>query len=238
MTYSPILIVHICAGVIAVAAGSVALVVRKGGRLHRSTGDAFVISMLIMSASGAWMALLKSQRSNVFAGVFTFYLVATAALTVMRRRSVTGRLELGLLLIAVAAGATGWILALRTTDRGSVVFYAVFASLASLSAAGDIRMLLRGGVTGTRRLVRHVWRMGFALFVASGSLFLGTASDPVMKRSGLRATLFTPAIRRTHLPEIPVLIVVVLTLFWLCRLLFARADEQPAPKRYSRSLAA
>ncbi|HXA18785.1 MAG TPA: DUF2306 domain-containing protein [Thermoanaerobaculia bacterium] len=228
MTYSPILIVHICAGIIAVFAGSAALVVRKGGRLHRRTGDVFVISMLIMATSGASMALVKSQRGNVLAGVFTFYLVATAAVTVMRREKWTGRVELGLLIIALAAGTSGWILAWRDTDRGSVIFFSIFASIASLAAAGDIRMLIRGGVTGARRLVRHVWRMGLALFVASGSLFLGTASDPVMKRSGLRATLFTPAIRATHLPEIPVLIVVVITIFWLCRLLFTKAYKQPA----------
>ena len=228
MTYSPILIVHICAGIIAVFAGSAALVVRKGGRLHRRTGDVFVISMLIMAASGASMALVKSQRTNVFAGVFTFYLVATAALTVMRRGKLTGRVELGLLFIALVAGTSSWVLAWRETARASVIFFSIFASIASLSTAGDIRMIVRGGVTGARRLVRHVWRMGLALFVASGSLFLGTASDPVMKRSGLRATLFTPAIRSTHLPEIPVLIVVVLTIFWICRLLFTKAYKQSA----------
>jgi uncharacterized membrane protein len=248
MTYSPILIVHICAGIVAVFAGSAALVVRKGARLHRRTGDVFLISMLVMAASGASMALVKSQRGNVLAGVFTFYLVATAALTVMRRGKWTGRLELGLLIIALAAGTSSWILAVRDTHRGSVIFFSIFASIASLAAAGDIRMLIRGGVTGARRLVRHVWRMGLALFVASGSLFLGTASDPVMKRSGLRATLFTPAIRATHLPEIPVLIVVVITIFWLCRLLFTKAYKQPArgslqnreaaPERQVRSIAA
>jgi len=238
MTYSPILIVHICAGIIAVFAGSAALVVRKGGRLHRRTGDVFVISMLIMAASGASMALVKSQRTNVFAGVFTFYLVATAALTVMRRGKLTGRVELGLLFIALVAGTSSWVLAWReTARRASVIFFSIFASIASLSAAGDIRMFIRGGVTGARRLVRHVWRMGLALFVASGSLFLGTASDPVMKRSGLRATLFTPAIRSTHLPEIPVLIVVVLTIFWICRLLFTKT-KQPAGGSLQRSEAA
>jgi hypothetical protein len=238
MTYSPILIVHICAGIIAVFAGSAALVVRKGGPLHRRTGDVFVISMLVMASSGASMAFIKSQRSNVLAGVLTFYLVATAALTVMRRQKMSGRFELGLLFIALAAGTSSWILAARGTDTGSVMFYSIFASIASLAAAGDIRVLARGGITGAPRLVRHVWRMGLALFVASGSLFLGTASDPVMKRSGLRATLFTPAIRATHLPEIPVLIVVVITIFWLCRIAFTKRYKQPSVGSMQRTMMA
>ena len=36
-----------------------------------------------------------------------------------------------------------------------------------------LRVIRRGGVTGAARLARHLWRMCFALFVASGSLFLG-----------------------------------------------------------------
>ncbi len=42
MTYSPVLIVHICGGIIGVLSGSTALVVRKGSLLHRRSGDVFV----------------------------------------------------------------------------------------------------------------------------------------------------------------------------------------------------
>ncbi len=37
----------------------------------------------------------------------------------------------------------------------------------------DLNMILRGGVSGVRRLARHVWRMCTALFIASGSFFIG-----------------------------------------------------------------
>ena len=120
MTYSPVLIVHICGGVIGVLSGSMALVVRKGSRLHRRAGDVFVISMLIMAAAGAYVAFTKSQPTNVIAGVFTFYLVATAWLTVMRKQKETGRLELGLLLLGLASGTGslifGWRVAHGATD--------------------------------------------------------------------------------------------------------------------------
>ena len=62
--------------------------------------------------------------------------------------------------------------------------------------------------------------MGFDLFIAAGSLFLGTASDPVLRKTGLRATFFTKEVRATHLPQLPVLIIVILTIFWLIRVRF------------------
>jgi uncharacterized membrane protein len=227
MTYSPILIAHIAGGMIAVLAGSMALVVRKGGRVHRRSGDVFVISMLIMAAGGAYIAFTKSQNFNVFAGTLTFYLVSTATLTVMRKPNKAGRAELVFLLIALAAGITSLTFAVRAQSRGHAIGYTIFALIALLSSAGDIRMLLRGGLDGAQRLVRHIWRMCFALFVAAGSFFLGTAGDPVMRRSGLRATLFTPAIRKTHLPQVPVIIIVVISLFWLFRVLFSNAYKKP-----------
>jgi hypothetical protein len=72
--------------------------------------------------------------------------------------------------------------------------------------------------------------MCVALFIAAGSFFLGTASDPLLRRTGLRATLFTPAIRKTHLPELPVLIIVILTMFWLRRVMFTNVYKSPATK--------
>jgi uncharacterized membrane protein len=220
MTYSPALLAHICAGIAAVVAGSMALVVRKGSALHRKSGVVFAVTMMVMSASGASIALVKSQPINVFAGVLTFYLVATAWLTVRRKEHETGRLEYALLFVALGAGITGWTLGLRATEHAYAMSYRVFGSIALLFATGDIRMLVRRGVSGARRLTRHLWRMGFALFIAAGSFFLGTAGDPVMRRSGLRARLFTPEIRATHLPQLPVLLIVALTVFWLFRVRF------------------
>jgi uncharacterized membrane protein len=228
MTYSPMLLAHIVAGMIATLFGMVALLVRKGSPWHRKTGDVFVLAMMTMAASGGYLALLKSQRFNVFAGVFTLYLVATAALTVMRRRPWSTRVEVGFFLLVVVTAALGWTFASTATSRANAISYGIFGSLATLSGLGDLRMLLRGGVTGAQRLVRHIWRMGFALFIAAGSFFLGTASDPVLRRSGLRATLFTKEIRATHLPAVPVVLIVALTLFWLFRVKLASSYRRAA----------
>ncbi len=233
MTYSLFLIVHICGGLIAILSGSAALIVRKGSRLHRRSGDVFVISMLSMAASGGYLALMKSELLNVVAGVFTLYLVATAWLTVRRTGKETGLAEPGLLLIALAAGTGSLILgwqaansATRSRAGDSPAPFFVFGAVAWLSAAGDVRMLIRGCISRARRLARHLWRMCIALFIAAASFFLGMAGDPALRRSGLRARLFPEAVRKTHLPEVPVLIIVILMIFWLCRVLFTNAYKK------------
>lgn len=232
MTYSPILILHICTGIIGVFSGFMALFVRKGSRLHKRSGDVFVISMMIMGASGALAAFLKSQRFNVFAGAFTFYLVATAFLTVRTSTRATRRVQTTLTLIALALGATAFVFAWQAAHAGKVVKpgswvgYVIFGLIASSSAGGDVRMLIRGGYSGVQRLTRHIWRMGFGLFIAGGSFFLGTAGDPVMRKSGLRATLFPKEIRAMHLPDVPVIIIVVLTIFWLFRIRFSKTYKK------------
>jgi hypothetical protein len=44
-------------------------------------------------------------------------------------------------------------------------------SVMLLAAAGDVRMLVHGGVLGAKRTARHIWRLCFGLFIAAGSFF-------------------------------------------------------------------
>jgi uncharacterized membrane protein len=222
VTYSPVLIVHIAGGLIAILAGFISLFARKGSPLHQKAGRVFAVAMLFMAAGGAYAALLKSQRLNVIAGFFTFYLVSTAWLTVLRKQAQSGRAEWILLLLGLATGVTSWTFGWQAADRGTAIGGFIFGSIAFLCVAGDARLLIRGGVSGVQRLVRHLWRMGFALFVATASFFIGTASDPVAKQFGLRARLFTKAVRETRLPLVPVLIVLIMTVYWLFRVRYAR----------------
>jgi hypothetical protein len=94
MRFSPILLFHICAGTLGLLSGAVAIFFRKGSPRHALAGKVFVISMLSMAASGAFMAVLKSQPGNVVGGTFTFYLVATAWLTARRADGKTTTFEI------------------------------------------------------------------------------------------------------------------------------------------------
>ena len=193
-------------------------------------GNVFVISMLSMATAAVYLAFMKHQTSNVFGGVLTCYLVTTAWLTARRRDGETSILDWGALLFGLAAGAaimtygfekaTGRI---GLKDGVPIGMYFFLGSVALLAAAGDVRMLVRG-ISGTQRLMRHLWRMCFALFIASGSFFLGPANRPLRLLSaiGLRQQLFATLLSKNVLFLLSVLPLILL-IFWLFRVRFANA---------------
>jgi hypothetical protein len=222
MKYSPILLLHIWSAILGLVFGYTALFLRKGSRPHRWTGNVFFVSMLIMSSSGAYMAVfVKPNMGNVFGGVLTFYLVATGWLTVIRKEREAGLVEFALLLVAFAQGISGllfgWEAASSATglkDGYPAPMYFVFGCFALLFAASDVRMFVRGGVSGAQRIGRHLWRMCFALLIAALSFFLGKQQH------------FPEAIRHSPILNAPILLVVVMMIFWLIRVRFAGARRR------------
>ncbi len=217
MRFSPILFFHICAGATGLLSGAAAMSFRKGSRRHRVTGSVFVISMLSLSASGAYLGFIKHQMLNGLMGVLTFYLVATAWLTARRRDGETGIIDWGALMVPLAVGAglafNGLEAANSRTgskDGYPAGAYFLFGSAALLFAVGDVRMLVRGGVSGAQRIARHLLRMCYALFTAAGSFFLG------------QQQVFPAALRKTYVLSAPVILTIILMIFWLVRVSFAK----------------
>jgi uncharacterized membrane protein len=58
----PLLILHILAGSIGLLSGTVAMAVRKGGNLHRASGNVFTIAMLTLAASAQHWHLLPNRH--------------------------------------------------------------------------------------------------------------------------------------------------------------------------------
>ena len=101
-----------------------------------------------------------------------------------------------------------------------------------LAAAGDVRMLVRGGVLGAKRIARHLWRMCFGLFIAAGSFFLGPSNRPLRLLStvGLGKHL-SPALFSTGLYLVLTLLPLILLIFWLVRVRFTNAyNEKSMPR--------
>lgn len=221
---SPLLILHICGGGVGLLSGAVAACFRKGSRAHGLAGNVFLVSMLIMSGSGAYMAVMKSQMNNVFGGVLTFYLVATAWITARRREGRPGFFDWGALLVAIAvcAAISTYGIEAAQSPTGSkdgipAGMYFFLASVALISAVGDIRMVARGGIWGRQRVARHLWRMSFAWFVASSSLFIA------------RPHLFPVLMRTTGVLFILGVFPLAFMIFWLIRVAFSKAYKRTAP---------
>jgi hypothetical protein len=177
-----ILFLHIAGGFVGLLSGAAAVLARKGGRTHQLAGLTFVVSMTIMASIGAAVSpfLPIPQRANVMAGLLTLYLVVSGWLTVRQKTVVPGRLEIAGLIVALTTAAMGvvWAVQASYTRSGTLdgsppqAFY-VFIIMGTLGAAGDLRLLWRGGISGTPRISRHLWRMCAALLIASASFFLG-----------------------------------------------------------------
>jgi len=212
----PLLVLHITAGTLAVLAGFTAIFLRKGSRQHGVAGNVFVISMLVLAVSAVYLAFLKHQMNNVFGGILTAYLVTTAWMTARRRDGITGLFDWVALPFSLAVGIVIVSYGIRVAtsptapaDGVPAGMYFVMGSMALLAAAGDVRMLARGGIFGAQRIVRHLWRMSFALFFATGSFFLG------------QQQVFPAFIRNANVLFIPALLPLVLMIFWVVRVWFA-----------------
>jgi uncharacterized membrane protein len=175
MSFSPVLVFHISAGTVGLLSGTAAMSFSKGSRRHRAAGNVFVIAMLSLGASGAYLGFMKHQMLNGLQGVLTLYLMATAWLTARRRDGEVGIFDWSALMVPLAVGAAllsyGLIAANSQTgarDGFPAMAYFIFGSVALLFAAGDVRMLVRGGVSGAQRIARQRTRNSQKIINSSG----------------------------------------------------------------------
>jgi hypothetical protein len=175
-----ILSIHITGGLLAIVAAYAALFSPKGGWLHRRAGVLFVAGMLAMGA-GAAIVGLAHNTVTWLGGFSTIYWVLTGMRTV-RRRGAPTRIDLALTGYAVAIAITSLSLTVKYTLHPTPESLKIPLGVALmgptlmlLAVNGDLRERRFGPLTGSRRLARHLWRMCYATFVATGSFFLGQA---------------------------------------------------------------
>jgi hypothetical protein len=206
---------------------------RKGGRAHRLSGTVFFVSMLVMAGLADYLAVaIPEQIPNLFIGTFTIYLVATAWLTVRRKGRFVGIPEKVALLVVLCLCLPFAVLSFQlatglepsfksaTPLEGPVrVAIYSFTFLVAMAALGDARLVQAGGVTGVRRIGRHLWRMCLGLALALGSAF--TNGLPRL----LPKTMHIPLI----LLFIPQLSALILMIFWMFRVRFTGWYKGLAP---------
>lgn len=223
-----ILLIHILTGGLGLLSGYVALSVTKGASLHRKSGMLFVCVMLTMAVTGMVISTVEGvgPEINVPSSLLVIYMVITSLATVRPSAAGSRWVDRAAMLMAVAIGLGCLALAVRALasgGRGAGLAYplVMFGIVALLASAGDRRMMRAGELRGARRLVRHLWRMCFALFVASIAFFLGGSRVPEMFRH--------PAVLASG-----VLLPIVAMLYWRWRLRTRRICRDmvvvPAPE--------
>ena len=205
--------IHIAAGMVALASGTVAVGARKGGAMHASAGTWFAVAMLVLGVTASILEPFRSPPGSPIGGIMVCYFVATAWMTARRRDGTPGRFEK--IACAAALGtaalmAWGGFMGDATTPAGRGPVFAL-AGLCLLAGLGDLRMVLRGKLTATQRLSRHLWRMLFAFFIATGSFFLG------------QQDILPAAVRGSPVLFVFAFAPFAVMLFWLVRIRFANA---------------
>jgi len=206
---------HIIMGAFALISGITAFSVQKGASLHKKSGLIFVVTMLIMSSTGAFLAALNGEKLNIVAGCLTFYLVATAYLVVHPFKNNDRFYNTLLMVFGLMVGVSGMIVATSILDDGGTKIdgqptqvLVVFSAIALLASASDLRILFSGRLKGKKKCIRHIWRMGIALFMATTSFFLG------------QSQVIPEEIRTITFLVAPVFLVLFLTLYWAVRVQF------------------
>jgi len=172
---NPILMAHITSGLVAIIAGAVAVIVRKGGLVHVRAGIWFAASMFILGATAAILEPFRTpEPGSPVPALLVCYFVATSWVTARRSDGMTGTFEVVACVLALGAAAAiaGGGLTGTTTPVGSGPIFA-FAGVCLIGGLGDLNAVLRKKLSAAQRLSRHLWRMCFAFFIATGSFFLG-----------------------------------------------------------------
>jgi hypothetical protein len=203
--------IHIAGGMVALASGAAAVAARKGGAVHAFAGTWFFAAMLVLGVTAAILEPFRSPPGSPIGGIMVCYFVATSWVAARRRDGTTGRFEivacaaaLGLAALMVWGGFTG-----ATTPAGRGPVFAL-GGLCLLAGLLDLNAILRAKLTAAQRISRHLWRMCFAFFIATGSFFLGQQDvlpKAVQGSSFLFVLAFAPF---------------AVMLFWLVRLRFAK----------------
>jgi hypothetical protein len=213
--------IHVAAGGLAIVLGAIALVVKKGGAIHRRSGLLFVCAMLLMGFSGSLLGFRRSPTDgNVFAGLMTAYFVGTALTTVRPVSPWTRAIDVAALAAVIGLAILDVVFGMKAfnSPRGmlnGVPFQMLFflAFVKALAAIGDLRVMRVGMPLGRPRLARHLWRMCFALFIAAGSFFSIRARV---------ATILPEPFTTAPMRALPIVLLFGAMFYWLWRLRSSR----------------
>lgn len=173
--------IHIAAGTVALLTGTVAFAVRKGARVHVLAGTWFCVSMFVLGVTASILSPFKTPPESPVGGIMVCYFVATAWRAARNREGIAGRFDriACAVILVIAALTLGQGVERIVAEPGEFPEVPSAGALFSLGAvclfAGlvDLKFIFGGALSARQRTVRHLWRMCFAFFIATGSFFLG-----------------------------------------------------------------
>jgi len=212
MLIEALVFVHILSGAIGLLSGFAILLFKKATQLHKRIGKLFFCAMMLLGLTGAVVGFVRWVPLSALNGLLVCYFVLTSLLAIQKEQPITVPLERILALFG-AALVVSYILSgniARSMPEGMLggfdsIAYFVFGLIAAFAVASDAAYLLKHNHSVRSRVIRHLWRMLFPLFMATAAFFLG------------QAKLFPPHIQQSLIIIVPVIMVIAALLFWVAR---------------------
>jgi len=205
--------IHVTSALIALTAATVAVSVSKGMRTHIRAGQLFVVTMIIMAIPAGVLSYQSGKIFDVFSSLLTVYMVLTGAIAFKPdlRAFLIAMMCLVLSCIAgyLAIEVHGLLSGTRATDAPKGAGY-VFATILGCALYGDVRHFRRSEHKRLTILLRHLWRMNFAFFIATLNLF------------AVRPQLFPDWMQSSGLLMLLAFAPLLIMGFWRFKLLFKR----------------
>nr|WP_298930265.1 hypothetical protein [uncultured Erythrobacter sp.] len=212
---------HFWIGCAAIVAGFAAFAARKGQTVHIVSGRVFVVTMALLALSGLWLSFARGILFTVFLSALAFHLIITAWATAATHNSaahlVTKFSFVGSGAIFLGSIAGAWITAHSVAGMLNGLTpeaFLIIAGVALIIAIYDFIFAYGSTPSERSRLGRHLWRMGFAFFLATGIFFFG--NNHVLPEA-FRTVAFLSA---------PVVAVVLWTAFFAVKTRFFSGSEK------------
>ncbi len=172
-------LMHFFSGSITLLLGLAAFISTKGSRFHQLSGRSFIFFMGFLVISGLWMSVAREILFTVYLSTLTAYSFLTgwaAASYNVFGKIITKSSPLISLIIMVSAFVGG--LKAAATESGVLndlppgAFYTI-AGISALAFLLDLKYVFLNAPLASARLTRHVWRMGFSMFLSTAIFFFG-----------------------------------------------------------------
>lgn len=179
-----LLYAHIVAGAVSLGAAAIAIGARKGHKVHRFAGRAFVLAMTIVFASAVALSLRTNDLFLLVVGIFSYYLVLSGY-RALYLKNPAGATDLRFRIGALDKGAAQFTLISCSgmAAYGSVYWYEplapvlmVLGAIGALMALLDLARFRRPETAGRGWFFTHIIRM-LAGTIAAVTAFLVTNGD-------------------------------------------------------------
>ncbi|QBY04192.1 hypothetical protein E2K93_07240 [Thalassotalea sp. HSM 43] len=207
---STLIILHITAGAIALIFGFMTIATTKGNARHKRYGKVYVVAMLLLGSTGTIVAAIREIPLSMLNGAVLCYFVLSSISAIRNAEYKISVFDKWLTVFSwVLVAAFAWYaLQVTQTESGQlggfgIAEYIVFGTVMLFAGIADIRYLLKSGLSTIQKLVRHLWRMFFPLFMATAAFFLG------------QAKLFPEVLKSIEILAIPVVFVILSMIYWL-----------------------